>query len=275
AAAREAAARGAETRGAGARGAGARGAGARESEIRDGGARDAAVRGAGGRDAGAREAQTRDAGAREAAAREAGTRDAGTRDAGTRDAGAQGAAAHGDPANRPGPLTQAASAARVEAEARIRAALRERRSWAPAENPYADLEPDSGERSLIVDTAAFDALDAAVGRDGRPRPEAASGAYAWPAGTSELELGQQPEPGPGWADQDPGATAEIRRPAAVAFLPRPELAAYLDDGPETDPYFDGQEDSSAAGFTKWSRMTRGHAMPRLPRARRPGAAPGA
>jgi hypothetical protein len=172
----------------------------------------------------------------------------------------------------PGPLTQAASAARVEAEARIKAALHERRSWAAVENPYASVESDPAERSWSADSATLGPID----RAGMPRPEAASGAFAWPVGTSpEFQPGQRPAPGPDLAGQEPGSAAEISQPAAVAFLPRPELAAYLDAGPESDPYFDGQEDASAAGFTKRSRMMRGHAIPRLPRAKRPGAAPGA
>lgn len=75
------------------------------------------------------------------------------------------------------------------------------------------------------------------------------------------------------AGHDSGGSAGAESAGVVAFRPRPELAAYLDSGPEPDPFFGGPD--AAATFTRRNRMARGHAIPRLPRTKRPGAAPGA
>jgi len=80
---------------------------------------------------------------------------------------------------------------------------------------------------------------------------------------------------PAGTDPDFSYVVEDDQPAVVAFRPRPELAAYLDAGPESSPFFDPSDDSQAASFIRRSRMVRGHSIPRLPRAKRPGTAPGA
>ena len=220
-----------------------------------------------------------------------------------------------------GPLTQAASAARAEAEARIKAALRERRSAAETQDPYADAsrepvqaqmpahaepaylesayaepaqaqlpacaesacvqpayaEPEhAGPSRSAGSDAAADLSDTAYFLAAMPRPEVASGAFTGPAmAASRLypgvvpEAGQAGEPGTEIAD-----TAEIHQPAVAAFRPRPELAAYLDAGPESSPFFDSPEDPPDASFTRRSRIARGHALPRMPRSKRHGSTPG-
>ena len=176
----------------------------------------------------------------------------------------------------PGPLTQAASAARVVAEARIRAALQEVRPSLRLEDPYASPEADLIGPSQPAYANVADTREGAVARAAPPRPEAASGALAWPTSAAPaLHPSHASQAGSTWADADPNDTAEVLQPAVVAFRPRADLAAYLDAGPESDRFFDGPDDTSAVSFTRRGRMSRGHSIPRLPRAKRPGAAPGA
>jgi hypothetical protein len=176
----------------------------------------------------------------------------------------------------PGPLTQAASAARVVAEARIRAALQEVRPSLRLEDPYARTEADLTGPSQPAYADPADTRERAVVRAAGSRPEAASGALAWPIEAAPaLHPSHAVQAGSTWADADPRDTAEVLQPAVVAFRPRADLAAYLDAGPESDRFFDGPDDTSAASFTRRGRMSRGHSIPRLPRAKRPGAAPGA
>ena len=55
----------------------------------------------------------------------------------------------------------------------------------------------------------------------------------------------------------------------VAFRPRPELAAYLDEGPEPDPFLDGPQERDSGDRGRASRGIRGAAMSRLGKSRRP------
>jgi hypothetical protein len=177
-----------------------------------------------------------------------------------------------------GPLTQAASAARAEAEARIKAALQERRSAAGTQNPYADTnaEPAHVWPSWWTASDADGLSDTAYFLAAIPRPEVASGAFARPAiATSRIYPGVVQEAGPaGYAGAEFADTAEIHQPAVAAFRPRPELAAYLEAGPEPSPFFDSPEDPSSGTLTRRSRIARGYALPRMPRSKRPGATPG-
>ena len=105
----------------------------------------------------------------------------------------------GQPADGPGPLALAASAAREAAEARIRAALHQtRRSGLEPpyqlENPYpsatfdvTDLTPP--QPSAVGSAGAAGAWGAAAIRGSVTRPEAASGAQAWAAGDLRPEAG--------------------------------------------------------------------------------------
>jgi hypothetical protein len=121
------------------------------------------------------------------------------------------------------------------------------------------------------------------------RPEAASGAWPWPANEP---LGA-PDPGDlasSWGrefDAADAADAAVAADADVAtdagqvesapppFQPAADLAAYLDAGPEPGPSFAEQHDQAPSGFARRSRITRGYSIPRLSRPKRPGAVPGA
>jgi hypothetical protein len=75
-------------------------------------------------------------------------------------------------------------------------------------------------------------------------------------------------PGPG----------EPEDPVVAAFRPGPELASYLDEGPEQDPFIDAidelaEDQLSSAKHARANRITRGHPMPRLTRPKRPGIGP--
>jgi len=64
----------------------------------------------------------------------------------------------------------------------------------------------------------------------------------------------------------------------VAFRPAPELASYLDEGPEPDLFIDAadelaEDQHSSAKHARANRITRGHSMPRLTRPKRPSAVP--
>jgi hypothetical protein len=120
----------------------------------------------------------------------------------------------------------------------------------------------------------------ASGQDGGPsgerrRPEAASGAASRPvsdpAGPGQHGSAQAAER----EDGVPDPATKIRPSEVLAFRPQPELASYLDAGPEPDPFFDEPEDDESGSSALRSLIARGWAIPRLPRVRRSGAAPGA
>jgi hypothetical protein len=71
---------------------------------------------------------------------------------------------------------------------------------------------------------------------------------------------------------------EPGEPEVVAFRPGPELASYLDERPEPDPFMDAPDDladdqNSSAKHARTSRAIRGNSIPRLTRPKRPGIAP--
>ncbi|MGO9500895.1 MAG: hypothetical protein ACLPUO_04745 [Streptosporangiaceae bacterium] len=69
------------------------------------------------------------------------------------------------------------------------------------------------------------------------------------------------------------AGEQAGEPAVVAFRPRPELAAYLDEGPEFDPFLDEDDDEPLASpdRARHRRLPRAHSLPRLSRPRRGGS----
>ncbi len=138
-----------------------------------------------------------------------------------------------------GSLTRAASAARAEAEARIRAALSEYRSSVSNEYSYPDASyPDLAHSgpSYPDPNLAMPQIQATDVLEPLPRPEAASGAFA-----------------PGSDDY-----ADVR-----AF-----------DDQEYDPIAQAAPDPSTAGTVRRGRVSRGYPIPRLSRTKRPGAVPG-
>jgi hypothetical protein len=83
------------------------------------------------------------------------------------------------------------------------------------------------------------------------------------------------------ASGEPEASARLGEPGqpeVVAFRPGPELAAYLDEGPEQDWFLSGadeiaEDQHSSAKHARANRISRVHPMPRLSRPRRVGVAP--
>ena len=204
----------------------------------------------------------------------------------------------GQSADRPGPLALAASAAREAAEARIRAARHQtRRSGLEApyqlENPYpsatfdvTDLTPPQSSAAgsagaadaWAADAWAPNAWAAAPVEGSATRPEAASGAQAW-AAHLRPEAGsphQRSDIASSWGGPVFDAPDDGESPAEP-FTPAPDLAAYLDEGPEPDPdpADDPRQGHSSGGYARRNRITRGYSIPRLSRSKRPGAVPGA
>jgi hypothetical protein len=60
----------------------------------------------------------------------------------------------------------------------------------------------------------------------------------------------------------------------LAFRSRHEPASYLDEGPEPDPFFTGQDERMSSGRARNGRVAGSHAMPRQKRQNALGAAAG-
>ncbi len=196
----------------------------------------------------------------------------------------------GQAADGPGPLALAASAAREAAEARIKAALHLTRHSGleppyPLENPYPS---ETFDVTGLIPPPAAGGTDGPAGAPGVTvvpgplrRPEVASGAQPWPAQDRREQDRrddgsplQQGDVASTWGGSDLG-DSDDEQPPVVPFKPRPDLAAYLDEGPEPDPDYDERPDHTSAGYAKRNRITRGYSIPRLSRSKRPGAVPGA
>ena len=146
--------------------------------------------------------------------------------------------AAGQTAPGPGPLALAASAARAAAEARIRAVAKQ------ASVPAAD-------------TSAADGLQVSAASGDSPKVA---------------------EPGSGdiaavWGG--PGFTARgAEEPEVVRFWPWSESAAYAEGDPEPDRSTGEPHGYPQASYAKRNRIARGYSIPRLSKAKRPGAIPG-
>lgn len=164
-------------------------------------------------------------------------------------------------AEPPGPLALAAAAARVAAEARIRAARLDPRASADLEDPYGGSRPawrGSGNTRRGQHEAAIYAQprDLAAGQD-----------------TTVLDRAQDRLDGVPPAFQAPGAALP---PVIPPGLLRPEaasgaVAAYLDQGPESSGFFDEAE-GSAPDPDRRSRLAQ-FGISRSAKGRRPGTAP--
>jgi len=137
----------------------------------------------------------------------------------------------------PGPLTRAASAARIEAEARIRAAMMQADSSRTRHR-------DSGDDPAWAESELAEAGD-------EDRPDIAA---AW--GSPALTLRQISESGV--TPQD--APSEDFDDA--------------DDDDEPPPAEEDRRERSLASYVRRSRIARGYPIPRLPRSKRSGAVPG-
>jgi len=174
-------------------------------------------------------------------------------------------------AAEPGPLTLAAGAARVEAEARIKAALLESRWSAGLEYPYSGgsfdvtgtAQDGTGYRSVTDHPGARrgDAPGASLAAAGRAGQDQAGLATedADPAGFAHGGAGPADDAGPAYVGPAGPADAD---PA---------------DADSADPADDEQvrPDHQGPGYARRGRITRGYSIPRLSRSRRSGALPGA
>jgi len=168
----------------------------------------------------------------------------------------------------PGPLALAASAARVEAEARIRAALHQARRSTPERRPS-----DNPAHAALP--APANAADPATDEASMPRPEVASGAQPWQAElpTEQPDPGQPEDLASSW--DGPQFDAEPARGGAeVEFQPESESDGYLDVDPDDDLPADEPADHAPSSYAR-RRIARAYSIPRLSRSKRPGAIPGA
>jgi hypothetical protein len=136
----------------------------------------------------------------------------------------------------PGPLTQAASAARVEAEARIRAAMMQAGSTRKRR--------DSSDNSPSAESERAEAGD-------DDRPEIAA---AW--GSPALTVRQISE-----------SAGTVREAPSEDFDD-------ADEDDEPPPPAEDRRDRSLSSYVRRSRIGRGYPIPRLPRSKRSGAIPG-
>jgi outer membrane biosynthesis protein TonB len=150
--------------------------------------------------------------------------------------------AAGQTAPGPGPLALAASAARAAAEARIRAVAKQ-------------ASPSALERPQPGESADGHQVSAASG-DSPKVAEPGSGDIAAVWG------------GPGF----PARGAE--EPKVVRFWPWSESAAYAEGDPEPDRSAGEPQGNPQASYAKRNRIARGYSIPRLSKAKRPGAIPG-
>ncbi|HVB44755.1 MAG TPA: hypothetical protein VNF47_18915 [Streptosporangiaceae bacterium] len=203
-----------------------------------------------------------------------------------------------------GPLAQAASAARVEAEARIRAALLGGRSMAKLENPYPQ-NPYPGDDFDIADLPPLADRDFAAAEGPAQRPAAAclgsrpdsDGPAVARSAPAESPDGRPGRAGRPVARQAPdGIPGKRRVPAdgpgprhpaedVRAGTERPQDDDDEDDdadaeqawqaAPISGNSWDGRDEAGQASAAKRNRMTRSYSIPRLSKSKRSGAIPGA
>jgi hypothetical protein len=142
-------------------------------------------------------------------------------------------------AHRLGPLALAASAARIAAEARIRAAAQEASASAMERPKAAELDEAS--------EASGDSREAAG-------PDSSDIAAVWGA--------------PGFA------TRADEEPEVVRFWPWSQPATNAEGDPEPGGPAAEQQDRPQASHPRRNRVARGYTIPRLSRAKRPGAISG-
>ena len=174
--------------------------------------------------------------------------------------------AAGQTAHKPGPLALAASAARVAAEARIRAAAQKAtptaldhpRAGDGAERTDPGTEPAGGRTNVrAADASAADG-DQVIAASGESKTVAGPGlgdvAAVW--GGPRITAGGAEEP------------------EVVRFWPRSEPAAYAEGDPEPGRAAAEPQGYPQASYAKRNRIARGYSIPRLSKAKRPGAVPG-
>lgn len=108
-----------------------------------------------------------------------------------------------------------------------------------------------------------------------PEHAAPHDAVAMPDAVPGQEDGRVPADS-SWSDSEADwAGHQPEGPAVPAFGPGPQLAAYLDEGPESDPLLDepDRDPSAPADNARHRRLTRGHSLPRLARPKRAGSQP--
>jgi hypothetical protein len=210
-----------------------------------------------------------DAGRQEPPASPAGAAPGMPADGNADEANADGDAA-GQTAHHPGPLALAASAARVAAEARIRAAAQQT-SPSAVERPPAGVSVEADPASLPAGDYATVPDIVVPGADVQAYDEdqasAASGDTSEVAGPDSGDIGAV-WAGPGFATGDDG------EPEAVRFWPWSQPADYAEGDPEPGPSAAEPQDRPQASHARRNRLARGYSIPRLSRAKRTGPVPG-
>jgi len=174
----------------------------------------------------------------------------------------------------PGPLTLAASAARIEAEARIRAAMMQARH--DAQQVQSELTQSQLTQSELTQSE----LTQSELTQSNP---AASWAHARPSERSLETSGEdQPEIALAWGG--PAFTMQQAYDSGDSGVvsPRPTFEAFDDVDAADDSDTDDDPDAAAedrperslSGYVRRSRIARGYSIPRLSRSKRPGAVPG-
>jgi hypothetical protein len=169
----------------------------------------------------------------------------------------------GQQSDEPGPLSLAASAARVAAEARIRAAMRRSRSSA-TQVSYATL--DEAEALPVDETRS--AVSVAGGS-----PAVAAVATARPSEEPLFGYEDDGDVAAAWGGPVFSPEQAAADPGVVPLRTRVDDPEDADDD-DLDPAADERPEHSASSYARRNRITRGYGIPRLSRSKRPGAVPG-
>ncbi len=237
------------------------------------------------RDVAEREVAVRDVAVREVAVRDVAERDVAERDVAERDVAERDVAVPDvavPDVDRAGSWAMAASAARAETEARIRASQRSAVSTAGHQAQHADTgSADTGGADTGgADTGSADAASAtdSVRSDGVPPAESGGVEPTLVTGFSRLDEAAQvrfhagPDLTLAWDEPE---FSDDRRADADATSHRAAGAEHLAGAdPDADHLASDRPDAERGAHARRGRLTRGHAMSKLSKVKRPGAVPG-
>ncbi len=211
-----------------------------------------------------------DVAVRDVAERDVAVRDVAVRDVAVRDVAVPDVAV--PDVDRAGSWAMAASAARAETEARIRASQRSAVSTAGHQAQHADTGS--------ADTGGADAASAtdSVRSDGVPPAESGGVESTLVTGFSRLDEAAQvrfhagPDLTLAWDEPE---FSDDRRADADATSHRAAGAEHLAGAdPDADHLASDRPDAERGAHARRGRLTRGHAMSKLSKVKRPGAVPG-
>jgi hypothetical protein len=185
--------------------------------------------------------------------------------------------ANGEPeelADGPGPLAQAASTAKVEAEARIRAA----QNQGIVSEPSASEAGATGPQDAGPGDAATKPAKSPTTQESAARPDAAPVARPETAEEpvhAEVQAADRGHPDDVASSASAEAAADdIGGPTIGAFGFGSDLADFVGSYQESGKRSDQSRDHASSGYARRSR-SRSYSIPRLSKAKRSGAIPGA